>query len=59
MLFGTIIVVGILGILKQSGALSESAPTVGLGESRDELARVEAGQVDQYLFRLLSILHMD
>ena len=35
-LFGAIVVVGIAGLVKSSGALSPSAPTVGLGESRDE-----------------------
>ena len=37
-LFGFIILVGIAGLVKQSGALSESAPTVGLGETREELS---------------------
>ena len=36
LLFGAIVVVGIAGLVKSSGALSPSAPTVGLGESRDE-----------------------
>lgn len=36
-LFGFIIIVGIIGLVKQSGALSEAAPTVGLGENREEL----------------------
>ena len=38
LLFGAIIVVGILGLVKQSGALSETAPTVSIGETRDDLA---------------------
>ena len=37
-LFGFIILVGIAGLVKQSGALSESAPTVGLGETREDRA---------------------
>ena len=32
----------ILGLLKSSGALPDSAPTVGLGETRDDLAPAAA-----------------
>ena len=38
LLFGAILLVGVAGLVKQSGVLTPNAPTVGLGESRDELA---------------------
>ena len=38
LLFGAIAFVAIAGLIKQSGALSETAPTIGLGESREELS---------------------
>ena len=47
LLFGAILVVGVLGLLKQSGALTESAPTVGLGESREDLAPDAAAAAGQ------------
>jgi len=37
LLFGAILLVGVAGLVKQSGVLDASAPTIGLGESRDEL----------------------
>jgi len=37
-LFAVLILAGIAGLVKSSGALSESAPTVGLGESREDLS---------------------
>eukprot|EP00966_Prymnesium_polylepis_P107126 2480734-Prymnesium_polylepis.2 len=36
-LFGAIILVGVAGLVKQSGVLSAAAPTVGLGDSRADL----------------------
>ena len=42
LLFGALIFVGIAGLVKQSGVLSADAPTVGLGDSRDDL--VEAAR---------------
>ena len=35
-LFGVIVVVGILGLIKSNGGLSGAAPTVGLGDSRED-----------------------
>ena len=51
-LFAVIILVGIAGLVKESGALNESAPTVGLGETREELseeaaAAAEMGQTEK------------
>ena len=48
-LFAFIILVGIAGLVKESGALSESAPTVGLGETREELSEEAAAaeEMDQ------------
>lgn len=37
LLFGAIFLVGVIGLVKQSGALGDSAPTVGLGDSREDL----------------------
>jgi len=37
-LFGVIILVGVAGLIRQSGVLSAAAPTVGLGQTRDDLA---------------------
>ena len=37
LLFGTLIVVGIAALVKSAGGLPDLAPTVGLGESREEL----------------------
>ena len=41
-LFSAIVLVGVAGLIKQSGGLSGLAPTVGLGEQREDLA--EAAQ---------------
>merc|ERR1719343_1404336 len=38
LLFGAILIVGVAGLVKQSGLLSTNAPTIALGESRDDLA---------------------
>ena len=48
-LFGFIILVGIAGLVKESGALSQTAPTVGLGETREELSdeAAAAAELDQ------------
>lgn len=46
LLFGVILIVGVAGLLKQSGTLSANAPTVELGESRDGLA-AKAAAVQQ------------
>ena len=36
-LVAAIVLVGVAGLVKQSGVLDSSAPTVGLGESREDL----------------------
>jgi hypothetical protein len=36
-LFALLVIVAVAGLLRSSGALSDSAPTVGLGDSRDQL----------------------
>ena len=48
-LFALIIVVGIAGLVKESGALSESAPTVELGETREDKMEeaAAAAEMDQ------------
>lgn len=38
LLFGTIVLVGVVGLVQQSGVLSNAAPTIGFGESREEVA---------------------
>merc|ERR1719453_1421850 len=35
-LFAVLVLVGVVGLVRSSGALNDLAPTVGLGESRDE-----------------------
>ena len=42
LLFGAILLVGVAGLVKQSGVLTDNAPTVGLGESRDDLVGTAA-----------------
>ena len=42
LLFAAIVFVGIAGLVKQSGALSDLAPTVGLGDSREDYADAAA-----------------
>ena len=46
-LFAVILLVGVAGLVKSSGALSESAPTVGLGESREELTEEATAAADE------------
>merc|ERR1712050_721608 len=46
LLFGTILLAGVAGLIKQSGVLSQNAPTIGLGESRDDLAKSAAHAVE-------------
>ena len=41
-LFATIVLVGILGLVKTGGGLPDTAPTVGLGETREDLAPAAA-----------------
>ena len=43
-LFAFLVLVSIAGLVKSSGALDEAAPTVGLGESREDLTD-EAAEV--------------
>ena len=48
-LFAVIALVGIVGLARSAGLLSDEAPTVGLGESRDEVtpraAQASEGEV--------------
>ena len=48
LLFAAIVVVGIAGLVKQSGALSDAAPTLGLGDSREDLVE-EAAEAEKEL----------
>ena len=50
-LFAVIVLVGIAGLVKTNSGLAESAPTVGLGESRDDLIE-EAATAEEELASL-------
>lgn len=55
LLFGTLIFVGIAGLIKSSGGLSGLAPTVGLGESRDDnMEEASAAQTEMEKMEELS-----
>ncbi|KAL1511380.1 hypothetical protein AB1Y20_006181 [Prymnesium parvum] len=47
LLFGAILLVGVAGLVKQSGILRPDAPTVGLGESRESVAPRAAAAAEE------------
>merc|ERR1719247_3117482 len=46
-LFAIIPIVGVLGLLKANGMLGDNAPTLGLGDSREDLAPEAAAASEQ------------
>ena len=47
LLFGFLVVVGIFGLVRSATSLGDNAPTIGIGESRDELAEKAAAAKEE------------